>query len=286
MSDSKKRIGFSTGALERGDFKSAVRWLLKNNVQSVELSALRVDELEPLVNALDSLPINQFKYVSFHAPSSFPKEAEKKVVELLEQVAKHDWNIIVHPDVIRTPRLWKQFNSHLLIENMDRRKTVGRTVNELDKIFKELPGARLCLDLAHARQLDTTLTLLTHLVSHYHNRIGQIHISELDSHCRHQPMSNAAVNDYKKFAKHFKSLPVIIESMLDGDRSSLRKGEFDLTNDALYPVGNGGEYYAHHGTRLLNVASSRSAAFHGRMFARGRVSFRMFSKTKSKSSTI
>jgi hypothetical protein len=256
MSDSKNRIGFSTGALERGDFLSAIKWLHKHKVRSVELSALRVDELEPLVNALDALPTGQFEYVSFHAPSSFPKAAESWVVGLLGKVAKCGWNIIVHPDVIRTPRLWKPFNSHLLIENMDRRKAVGRTVAELDEIFKVLPGARLCLDLAHARQLDTTLTLLKHLINRYSNRIAQLHISELDSRCQHQPMSCSAVSDYKKFAGSFKAtLPVIIESMLDGDRNSLRMDEFRLTNEALHPVEDGRNIFFQHGAKSFNATS-------------------------------
>lgn len=242
MSASKmnfQRIGFSTGALERGDFKRAVDWLIKHKVQSVELSALRIDELEPLVNELGKIPIKSFKYVSFHAPSSFPKASERWVVDQLGKVASRGWNIIVHPDVIRTPKLWKALNSHLLIENMDRRKPIGRTVSELDQVFKKLPAAKLCLDLAHARQLDTTLVLLSHLIKSYATRIAQIHISELDSHCQHQPMSTAAVHDYQRFSNTYRSLPVIIESMLDGDRRRLRNAEFNLTKTALSTKANG-----------------------------------------------
>jgi Xylose isomerase-like TIM barrel len=239
MLDSKSnltRIGFSTGALEKGDFKTAFRWLLNMKVKSVEISALRLEELEPLVNALKSLPIKEFNYVSFHAPAFFPKEAEKHVVQLLEKVASYGWNIIVHPDVIRKPKLWKKFNSHLLIENMDRRKSIGRTVSELDKIFKELPDAKLCLDMAHARQLDTTLTLLSQLISRFSNRIAEIHISELDSRYQHQPMSDGALADYQKFTSCFNStIPVIIESTLGDNLASLRMNELKLTQIAMHP---------------------------------------------------
>jgi hypothetical protein len=243
MSDSKQKteqIGFSTGALERGDFKTAIKWLLKNRVQSVELSALRIEELEPMVDSLKSLPIAPFHYISFHAPSSFPKEAERRVVQLLDNVASRGWNIIVHPDVIRNYSLWRPFHSHLLIENMDRRKPVGRTAHELKKIFEMLPDARLCLDVAHARQMDTTLTLLSQIISQFSARIAEIHISELDSWCQHQPMSAGAVKDYQNFASHFNSsLPVIIESMLEGNRASMRMDEFHLAWTAMHPR-NGG----------------------------------------------
>jgi hypothetical protein len=246
MSASKtkvKRIGFSTGALEKGDYKSALTWLRKKNVKTVELSALRLEEIEPMVNELESLSVCDFQYVSFHAPSSFPKEAERQVVLLLRKVANCGWNIVVHPDVIKRPALWKQFGSQLLIENMDRRKSTGRTVHELEVIFQKLPHARLCLDVAHARQLDTTLTLLSQIISQFSSRIAQIHISELDSWYQHQPMSCGAVMDYKKVAKHFSSsLPVIIESMLDSEciekrRTRLRIDEFCMAWMAMAPYG-------------------------------------------------
>src|SRR5579859_7271305 len=121
MLDSKtnhKRIGFSTGALERGNYRQALRWLRNNLVHNVELSALRLEELEPLVSDLESLSLHSFTYVSFHAPSAFPQNAEKEVVDMLKRVAKRGWNIIVHPDVIRRPELWRVFGRQLLLENM------------------------------------------------------------------------------------------------------------------------------------------------------------------------
>jgi hypothetical protein len=181
----KERVGFSTGALERGNYRKAMGWLVDSHVPNVELSALRYGELEPLVHDLDSLPLAVFTYISFHAPSSFKPEEEEHVVELLEKIKERGWNIIVHPDVIRKPQLWRCFGAHLLVENMDRRKPVGRTASELEAIFKELPEARLCLDMAHARQLDTTLTLLAQIVRQFSERIAQVHISELDSKCQH-----------------------------------------------------------------------------------------------------
>ncbi len=239
MSDSNhtpKQIGFSTGALERGNYRAALNWLRNNNVHNVELSALRLEELEPLVADLDSLQTQWFSYVSFHAPSSFPEEAESRVVDLLQRVVKRGWNIIVHPDVIRKPELWRKFGRSLLLENMDRRKSVARTADELAKWFVALPEARLCLDVAHARQLDTTMILLTDILEKFQDRLGELHISELDSHCRHQPMSASSVADYKRFAGNLSpGLPVIIEAMLDGARTGQRIEELRLAQKATEP---------------------------------------------------
>ncbi len=232
-----ERFGFSTGALERGDYWTAIDWMVQNGMKSIELSALRYIELEPLINSLDRLPLNRFNYVSFHAPSSFDARQEGRVLELLQSVYQRHWNIIVHPDVIYTPERWDCFGSQLLIENMDRRKPIGRTANELLGLFKSLPQAQLCLDVAHARQQDTTLTLLNQIIRQFVDRIAEIHISELDSHCQHWPMSQTAVCDYNHFAVSLRDCPhIIIESMLDSGRSKLRMDEWQLAQDAMLPT--------------------------------------------------
>lgn len=230
------RFGFSTGALERGDFRAAADWMVRYGMKSIELSALRYAELEPLVKSLDGLPLDRFNYVSFHAPSSFDPHQESRVLELLQTIYHRRWNIIVHPDVIYTPERWDYFGSQLLIENMDRRKPIGRTVDELLILFKWLPQARLCLDVAHARQQDTTLTLLNQIIRQFVSKIAEVHISELDSHCQHWPMSLSAVYDYNHFAVLLRNCPhVIIESMLDAGKSKLRMDEWQLAQWAMVP---------------------------------------------------
>jgi len=203
-------------------------------MRTMELSALRFDELEPLVKELDSINLDTFQYVSFHAPSSFAVEQEIRVIELLQPVKARNWNIIVHPDVIYTPQRWECFGEHLLIENMDRRKSIGRTVSELKRFFDVLPQAKLCLDVAHARQIDSTLSLLISLVQTFSERIAEVHISELDSRCRHVPMTDSAVADYQRFSSYIDAdIPVIIESMLDGNEEGTRLEEFSLARQAL-----------------------------------------------------
>jgi hypothetical protein len=210
-----------------------------SNIRALELSALRYDELKPLIDCLDALPLKSFTYISLHAPSAFPESREEEVLNLLLPVSQRGWNVIVHPDVIYTPRRWASLGERLLIENMDRRKPVGRTAEELEKLFKELPDAQLCLDVAHARQLDTSLRLLWDILCKFWNRVREVHISELDSFCRHQPMSNGAVRDYQRIADRISAgVPVIIESMLGTDRAPLRMAEIALAEVALGPKGN------------------------------------------------
>ena len=44
-----RRIGFSTGAIARGDFRTALTRMQEHEIEAVELSALRIDELAPLI---------------------------------------------------------------------------------------------------------------------------------------------------------------------------------------------------------------------------------------------
>lgn len=238
MSDSKQDsypTGFSTGALEKGDFTTALRWLNDStDTDAVEISALRFEELEPTVRELPKLKLEKFRYVSFHAPSSFRADQEETVLRSLMRVHDLGWNIVVHPDVIYNPDRWKFLGKQLLIENMDRRKSIGRTLREMRGLFAVLPEARFCLDVAHARQLDTTLTLLFQLFEGLCDRIAEIHISELDSRFRHIQMSRAAVWDYQSLPwSRLKAVPVIIESMLDRDDVNARLGELRLARKAL-----------------------------------------------------
>ena len=226
-------VGFSTGALEKGDFRRALEWIKQGKPEAVELSALRFEELQPLVEAIDSLDVDGIEYVSFHAPSSFHVEQEIQVVQLLSSVLERGWNIVVHPDVIYTPILWLKFGRQLLVENMDRRKSIGRTATELSRVFESLPEARLCLDVAHARNLDTTLGVLRDIIREFVERIAEVHISELDSRCQHRPLSAGAVRDYYRCSAELRGKPVIIESVLDSQHEGERFNEIEMARKSL-----------------------------------------------------
>lgn len=72
-------------------------------VSVVELSALRLEELDYLVDALPALKLRCFEFVSFHAPSRFPVSHERHVPHRLRTVVDQAVPVVVHPDVISTP---------------------------------------------------------------------------------------------------------------------------------------------------------------------------------------
>ena len=215
-------IGFSTGAISKGDFHFAVQRLRDNDIDVIELSALRFAELQPLLRALPDLALTSFKFISIHAPSRFEQNVEQVVVQELTNHAL-SLPVVVHPDVIFHPSMWLPLGRRLLIENMDKRKPVGRTVVELGRIFKELQEARFCFDLGHIRQVDPSMTEAVLILREFGDRLAEVHISEVNTSSRHDPISTSAVRAFKFIANHIpESVPIVIESLIDEGQSDIR----------------------------------------------------------------
>jgi len=213
------RIGFSTGALAFGDYWRGVRILRERHIPVIELSSLRDSELKPLLGSLDELPLDTFAYISFHAPSGLSMLTEAEVVSLLMNLLSRPWPIIVHPDVIHDFSLWRGLGRSLCLENMDKRKPIGRTVSELEPFFEELPSASFCFDIGHARQVDPTMSEAALLLQRYRSRLKQIHMSEVNSSSKHEPMSVTAVSAFRKVAGLIPpEVPIVLESVVGESR--------------------------------------------------------------------
>src|SRR5437016_1673887 len=113
--------GFSSGALAKGDFRQGVALQRKEGIRAIELSALREHEFWPLLESIPSLDLDDFAYVSVHAPSRLIVLTEHQLVDGLMGLPEN-WTLVVHPDVITEPATWRRLGSRLCIENMDLRK--------------------------------------------------------------------------------------------------------------------------------------------------------------------
>jgi hypothetical protein len=209
-----RSIGFSTGALALGDFDKGLALMADRHTSVIELSALREEELPPLVGALNRLHLDGYKYVSVHAPSQLRTMKESAVADMLRPCIDREWHVVLHPDAIGDHGCWREFGRWLCIENMDKRKEAGRTAVELRRHFRELPAASMCLDLAHARQVDPTLGIAREIIREYGEKIVQLHLSELDVKSHHEPLSMAAVWAIREIAHLLPDCPVILESMV------------------------------------------------------------------------
>jgi hypothetical protein len=218
-----RRIGFSTGAIARGDFRSALSLIRRHRLDVVELSALRVAELRPLVEAIPELDLSGFHFVSIHAPSKFSQDEEADVLSLLCPLAGQGFHIVAHPDTIFNPRRWQELGDLLLIENMDKRKPIGRTAAELEQFFVALPSARFCFDIGHARQVDPSMTEAVLLLNAFHDRLAEVHMSEVNTASRHDPLSPNAVMAFSTVMGAIPAdVPIILETLIDQGQSDIQ----------------------------------------------------------------
>jgi hypothetical protein len=215
-------IGFSTGALAKGDFQRGLalqRGLPR--VRAVELSALRDHELDPLVDGARALDLTGFDYVSVHAPSKLGTLSEREVFERLEAMPPQ-WPIVVHPELLGTPALWRTLGPRLCLENMDDRKPRGRTVAEVRALFEEYPEASFCLDVGHARQIDPTMTVALRMLLEFGGRLCQLHVSEVGPRGEHQHVAATTRWAFERLAPRVPwACPLIIESVVTAEAIEL-----------------------------------------------------------------
>jgi hypothetical protein len=231
-----KRIGFSTGAIAKGDFQSALARLQLFKVSVVELSALRLEELDSLIDSLPGLNLGSFDFVSLHAPSRFSVAYERHVLDRLRAVVDQGIPVVVHPDVISTPRDWEALGPMLLIENMDKRKSVGRTARDLALLFSQFPDAGLCFDIGHARQVDPTMTEAQLILETFSGRLREVHVSEVNTSSRHDPLSFYAICAFRSVAAFIPdSVPIVLETLIDQGQSDILT-EIDKARKALTPA--------------------------------------------------
>jgi hypothetical protein len=226
-----RKIGFSTGALAYSDFRKALKMLEKHSTLAVELSALRKHELLPLLDALDTIDLRKFSFVSVHAPSDVSKDDEAFLVKLLGSVTQRGWPVVVHPDSIHDPACWHVLGSLLCIENMDNRKPIGRNRDELSSLFDKLPDASLCLDLGHSRQIDPTMGEARLILRYLGGRLREIHFSEVSALGKHEPISRDGILAFRGIAGLIpKDVPIILESVVSEDQIF---GELEAARSAL-----------------------------------------------------
>ena len=213
-----RQIGFSTGALALDDWHRALDALKESSATVVELSALREQELEPLLESLPSLNLCKFDSVVFHAPGRLEHITERQLVKMLKPVIKRKWPIIVHPNIMQDYELWSDLGDLLCVENMDGRKADGRTPEELLAVFEKVQYASFCFDVGHARHIDRTMSLAEVMLSEFYTRMKVIHLSEVNIHGRHVPLTLMAMLSISHLQKMLpEDCPIILESPVQDD---------------------------------------------------------------------
>jgi hypothetical protein len=173
-------MGLSTGVEGRGgDWPALVRAACGVSTHAVELAALDAAELGGLVAYLAGRPRMPFRHLSVHAPIKGSLGTDAEQVAALEALPLDVRTLIAHPDLVKDPAPWRALGRRVVIENMDARKAFGRTADDLEALFAELPEAGFCLDIAHAHTNDPALELATELLDRFRGRLREVHLSSI-----------------------------------------------------------------------------------------------------------
>ena len=207
-------LGCSTGFMhdQRGDWPGLVRSAASQCPFAVELAALSEPELPGLARYLSARLSLPFLYVSVHAPSKKRRVPEIDLVATLEALPPFVDAIVVHPDALGEPSLYRSLGRRLVIENMDERKSDGRTAVELEPFFDALPEAGLCFDVAHAKSVDPSMASGEAILDAFGDRLRHVHLSSLDSSCHHVPLTEGDESLFAPLLDRCRDVPWILEA--------------------------------------------------------------------------
>jgi hypothetical protein len=173
-------MGLSTGVEGRGDaWPDLVRAACAVSTHAVELAAHDAAELDGLVGYLAGRPRLPFRHVSVHTPIKGVLGTDAERVAALERLPQTVRTLIAHPDLVTDPAPWRALGRRVVFENMDARKAFGRTGEDLEALFAELPEAGFCLDIAHAHTNDPSLGLAAELLDRFRGRLREVHLSSI-----------------------------------------------------------------------------------------------------------
>lgn len=196
----------------RGDWTEQVVAAMAVSPFAVELSALSEDEIDALEDYLGADPPLPFRYVSIHGPSKARRMPEDELVFRLVRLAAEADAVVMHPDTIDEPAAYRPLGHKLLIENMDERKASGRTLDELEPLFTELPDAGFCFDVAHAWSVDPTMTMAGELLDALGQRLRHLHVSSLSDDSHHVPLSAEDEELFRPLLLRCLDVPWILEA--------------------------------------------------------------------------
>jgi sugar phosphate isomerase/epimerase len=196
----------------RGDWDAQVAAAWKVSPFAIELSALSETELPLLAEYLASAPSLPFRYISIHGPSKHREMDEEQLVRQLGEVARYASGIVMHPDTIDRLETFRPLGSRLLLENMDSRKPDGRTPDELERAFAELPEAGFCFDIAHAWSVDPSMAVASDLLDSFGSRLRHVHLSSLSEDLHHVSLTDEDEELFTPVLRRCLDVPWIFEA--------------------------------------------------------------------------
>jgi hypothetical protein len=95
---------------------------------------------------------------------------------------------------------------------MDARKSAGRTPEELEETFSELPDAGFCFDVPHAWSIDPDMSVANDLLNKFRDRLRHVHLSSLSDDLHHVPLSEEDQRLFGPTLRRCLDVPWILEA--------------------------------------------------------------------------
>ncbi|MCC7289644.1 hypothetical protein IT417_00080 [bacterium] len=221
LQDLEEQIGFTTGVLfkfPQFTLKEKVNLFYECGSTAIEVMYHNTEVGDrSFENEVRELDLNKFQYRSLHLPK-FPFDINERTREVISNIKEFDRHnnfhaFIIHPDEVRNWDSLSDIKDKLLVENMDRRKLDGRSVEEVKK-YLEIGDFNMVLDINHTYSHDPSMNLFKKFIENFKPKIKQLHISGFDSYFDHELMYKVKQDVMNEPLKQFKGIPKIIESVV------------------------------------------------------------------------
>ena len=83
---------------------------------------------------------------------------------------------------------------------------------DLTQLFLQLPDARLCLDVAHAKDVDSTMRAASEILDCFSSRLSHVHVSSLDRAQHHVPLAPEDEALFEPVLARCRDVPWILEA--------------------------------------------------------------------------
>ncbi|MDO8669597.1 MAG: hypothetical protein Q7K65_04865 [Candidatus Buchananbacteria bacterium] len=221
---SRGLIGFSTGCLHKSGLKlvDKLKAYLRAGATALELGFVTPEQLFNFeLTEADMSKLRKFSKITIHAPcrdikyfdvSGLTNAVIRKLTALSQMLPVS--GVVFHPDTVANFNGLEVVPFPVLIENMDRNKKFGTSVEEIREI-RDNYDFGFVLDLQHAYEHDPSMTLAHELASAMGNKIRHLHVSGQTVDSYHAPVYKA---DNKKqicrLLKILPGVPVVLEGII------------------------------------------------------------------------
>jgi hypothetical protein len=209
------RVGASTGFMvaDRGNWSALVDQAAAISTRVSELSALSASELPALAAFLAEVADLPFEALSVHGPAKgVDARHSPELASALASLPAQVDGIVMHPETIAEPDGLRILGSRLRLENMDTRKSDGKTVEQLERYFAALPEACFCLDVGHAQLNDPSMGLAHELLDAFGDRLAEVHLSSILESGNHVPLQAPDVDAFWPVLERCIGVPWVLEA--------------------------------------------------------------------------